>query len=177
MKNITSNSRDNLSVVTLEFEWGEDIDESLNDIRSYVDLLYDNLPEANLAQAEAYGLTRQGCSIFDAIAIMQKVAGNEGYKNIVEAALGQVVSGGRNFELEADKEAGTFKMSYDFDPNKDMGFTFELTWSWAFEQTADVALYDAADTYLGNVAAGVVTDNNASTTVAATFIATATQID
>ncbi|MBQ3950341.1 MAG: efflux RND transporter permease subunit, partial [Bacteroidales bacterium] len=45
LKNITSNSRDNLSVVTLEFEWGEDIDESLNDIRSYVDLLYDNLPD------------------------------------------------------------------------------------------------------------------------------------
>ena len=45
MKNITSNSRDNLSVVTLEFEWGSDIDEALNDIRSYVDLLYDNLPD------------------------------------------------------------------------------------------------------------------------------------
>ena len=45
LKNITSNSRDNISVVTLEFEWGEDIDEALNDIRSYVDLLFDNLPE------------------------------------------------------------------------------------------------------------------------------------
>ena len=45
LKNITSNSRDNLSVVTLEFEWGSDIDEALNDIRSYVDLLFDNLPD------------------------------------------------------------------------------------------------------------------------------------
>ncbi|MBR0073710.1 MAG: efflux RND transporter permease subunit [Bacteroidales bacterium] len=45
LKNITSNSRDNLSVVTLEFEWGSDIDEALNDIRSYVDLIYDNLPD------------------------------------------------------------------------------------------------------------------------------------
>ncbi|MCR4828445.1 MAG: efflux RND transporter permease subunit [Bacteroidales bacterium] len=45
LKNITSNSRDNLSIVTLEFEWGSDLDESLNDIRSYVDLLYDNLPD------------------------------------------------------------------------------------------------------------------------------------
>ena len=45
LKNITSNSRDNLSVVTLEFEWGSDIDEALNDIRSYVDLVYDNLPD------------------------------------------------------------------------------------------------------------------------------------
>ena len=45
LKNITSQSRDNISVVTLEFEWGADIDEALNDIRSYVDLLYDNLPD------------------------------------------------------------------------------------------------------------------------------------
>lgn len=45
LKNITSNSRDNLSIVTLEFEWGSDIDEALNDIRSYVDLIYDNLPD------------------------------------------------------------------------------------------------------------------------------------
>ncbi len=45
LKNITSNSRDNISVVTLEFEWGSDIDEALNDIRSYVDLLFDNLPD------------------------------------------------------------------------------------------------------------------------------------
>ncbi len=141
-----------------------------------VEALYDNLPDANIAQAEAYGLTREGCSIFDAITIIQKVAGNEGYKNIVEAALGQVVSGGRNFELEADKDAGTFKLSYDFDPNKEMDYTFELSWEWAFEQT-DVELYDKADTYLGNVAAGVIDDANANVTIEATLVATATQID
>ena len=45
LKNITSTSKDNISVVTLEFEWGSNIDEALNDIRSYVDLIYDNLPD------------------------------------------------------------------------------------------------------------------------------------
>ena len=45
LKNITSTSQDNLSIVSLEFEWGSDLDEALNDIRSYVDLLYDNLPD------------------------------------------------------------------------------------------------------------------------------------
>ena len=150
-----------------------------------VELLYDNLPAANLAQAEAYGLTRDGCSIFDAIAIIQKVAGNEGYTNIVEAALGQVVSGGRNFQLEADKEAGTFKLSYDFDPNKEMDFTFALTWEWAFEQE-EVELYDKADTFLGNWAAVKLGQDiegfeepaaPASCEISAAFIATATQID
>ncbi len=45
LKNITSQSKDNISVVTLEFEWGSNIDEAINDIRSYVDLVYDNLPD------------------------------------------------------------------------------------------------------------------------------------
>lgn len=158
--------------------------------------LYDNLPAANLAQAEAYGLTREGCSIFDAITIIQKVAGNEGYKNIVEAALGQIVSGGRNFELEADKDAGTFKLSYDFDPNKEMDFTFTLDWNWAFENGEEILdaegngtgifEFDAADTFLGNWAAvkqgqtieGFVEPAApASVEIAATLVATATQID
>lgn len=148
-------------------------------------LLYDNLPEANLAQAEAYGLTREGCSIFDAVTIIKKVAGNEGYKNIVETALGKVVSGGRNFELEADAEKGTFKLSYDFDPNKEMDFTFELSWAWAFEQE-NVELYDKADTFLGNWAAvelGQTIDGftapaaPASIRISATLTATAVQID
>ena len=154
--------------------------------------LYDNLPAANLAQAEAYGLTRDGCSLFDAITIIQKVAGNEGYKNIVEAALGQIVSGGRNFELTAtENEDGTksFMLSYDFDPNKEMDFTFELTWEWAFENGEEIKdsegngtgiyEFDAADTYLGNVAAGVVENvpDGVSVKIGATLIATATQID
>lgn len=45
LKELTSTSKDNISVVTMEFEWGSDIDEALNDIRSYVDLVYDNLPD------------------------------------------------------------------------------------------------------------------------------------
>ncbi len=45
LKHLTSTSKDNLSIVTLEFEWGSNLDEALNDIRSYVDLVYDNLPD------------------------------------------------------------------------------------------------------------------------------------
>ncbi|MDY5968420.1 MAG: efflux RND transporter permease subunit [Bacteroidales bacterium] len=45
LKNLTSQSKDNLSIITMEFEWGTNLDESLNDIRSYVDLVYDNLPD------------------------------------------------------------------------------------------------------------------------------------
>ncbi len=45
LKDLHSNSKDNISVVTMEFEWGSNIDETMNDIRSYVDLVYDNLPD------------------------------------------------------------------------------------------------------------------------------------
>ena len=42
LKHITSTSKDNISMVTLEMEWGSDIDEAVNDIRSYVDMVRDN---------------------------------------------------------------------------------------------------------------------------------------
>ena len=45
LKEMTSSSRDNLSVVSLELEWGTDRDEASNDIRSYIDMIKSNLPE------------------------------------------------------------------------------------------------------------------------------------
>ncbi len=143
-----------------------------------------------LAAAESYGFSREGCSFFDAIAILAKVADNKTYTQVVETALGNVVSGGRNFQLEADKDAGTFKLSYDFDPNKEMDFTFTLSWEWAFENGEEIEEgiyeFDAADTFLGIWAAvkkgqtieGFVEPAApASCEIAATLIATATQID
>jgi hydrophobic/amphiphilic exporter-1 (mainly G- bacteria), HAE1 family len=45
IKNITSTSKDNMSMVTLEFNYGKNLDESVNDIRDCVDQVYDNLPD------------------------------------------------------------------------------------------------------------------------------------
>ena len=141
-----------------------------------------------LAKAEALGFTEKGCSIFSAISILKKVAGNYTYVQVVETALGNIVSGGRNFQLEATDD--TFKMSYDFDPNKEMGFEFTLSWEWAFENGEEIMEgegddavgtgifeFDAADTFLGNVAAGVIEEANANTTIGASLTATAVQID
>lgn len=44
LKELTSVSRDNLSLVSLEFEWGGKLDDVMNDIRTYVDMAKDNLP-------------------------------------------------------------------------------------------------------------------------------------
>lgn len=45
LKKLTSNSKDNISVVTLEMEWGTNLDEATNDVRSYLDMMKDNLPD------------------------------------------------------------------------------------------------------------------------------------
>lgn len=44
LKEITSTSKDNMSMVLLEMEWGTDLDEVINDVRSFIDMLRDNLP-------------------------------------------------------------------------------------------------------------------------------------
>lgn len=44
LKEITSRSQDHLSMVTLELEWGINLDEVINDVRSYIDMAKDNLP-------------------------------------------------------------------------------------------------------------------------------------
>lgn len=45
VKKITSTSKDNISSIFLEFEWGVDIIESINEVRSAMDYIYDALPE------------------------------------------------------------------------------------------------------------------------------------
>lgn len=44
LKEMTSTSKDNMSMVMLELEWGTNIDEVINDVRSYVDMVKDYLP-------------------------------------------------------------------------------------------------------------------------------------
>lgn len=44
LKNMTSSSKDNISIVSLELEWGTNMDEAMNDIRSFIDILKNRLP-------------------------------------------------------------------------------------------------------------------------------------
>ncbi len=45
LKELTSRSMDNLSIVTLEFKWGLNLDEIINDIRSSIDMVKKRLPD------------------------------------------------------------------------------------------------------------------------------------
>ena len=44
LKELNSSSKDNMSMIVLEMEWGTNLDEVINDIRSYIDMTKDNLP-------------------------------------------------------------------------------------------------------------------------------------
>lgn len=46
LKHITSKSRENISVITLEFEYGYDIDALTNDVRDKLDIVESSLPDA-----------------------------------------------------------------------------------------------------------------------------------
>ena len=63
-------------------------------------------------------------------------------------------------------------LSGDKLPGASVAKTYTVTWEWDFESAND-----AADTYLGNVAAGVVTDPNTDTQLNFSIVFTATQID
>jgi hydrophobic/amphiphilic exporter-1 (mainly G- bacteria), HAE1 family len=45
LKEVTSTSYDNLSLVSLEFEWGSNLDEAMNDVRTAIDATYNYLPD------------------------------------------------------------------------------------------------------------------------------------
>lgn len=45
LKELTSTSYDNLSVIQLEFEWEANLDEAANDVRDAIDKAMDNLPD------------------------------------------------------------------------------------------------------------------------------------
>ncbi|HJF96833.1 efflux RND transporter permease subunit, partial [Barnesiella intestinihominis] len=45
LKHITSESKENISLITLEFEFGEDIDVLTNDVRDKLDMVKSELPD------------------------------------------------------------------------------------------------------------------------------------
>jgi Cation/multidrug efflux pump len=45
LKELTSTSQDNSSIITLQFEWGVNLDESMNDIRGAIDMALGRLPD------------------------------------------------------------------------------------------------------------------------------------
>jgi len=125
--------------------------------------------------AAAMGGNEYGFSATNAKEIVTK------YKTQLEALILTMVTGAQNASFTID-ENDNIRLAMDFEPGKDMDYTFTLKWGWQFtdaEGETEVTLNDKADTYLGNVMAGVVEEvpEGVSTEINFSWTATAVQID
>ena len=76
LKKITSTSKDNISVVMLEFEWGANLDEATNEVRNAVGSAERNLPD----DVESPTILKLSTSMMPVI--MFSVTSNESYEGI-----------------------------------------------------------------------------------------------
>ncbi len=76
LKKITSSSKDNISVITLEFEWGANLDEATNEIRDAVGLAERSLPD-DVEQPTIFKLSTSMIPV-----IMFSVTSDESYEGI-----------------------------------------------------------------------------------------------
>lgn len=124
--------------------------------------------------AATLGKTFPGFSLTDAKGIIE----TQRYMDLLLPQLESMVGGAQNAKATVNPD-GSIDISMDFEPGTEMDYTFTLSWVWDFDDNG-AGTNDKADTYLGNIAAnvdGIVVPQGASTEIAATITATATQID
>jgi len=76
MKKITSTSKDNMSMVVMEFNWGTNLDVAVNDVRDAIDLIYDYLPDG-CSRPAIFKLSTSMMPI-----MMYSVTANESYSGL-----------------------------------------------------------------------------------------------
>lgn len=86
LKEITSKSQDNLSVVTLEFEWGSNLDEAANDIRNMLEFVKKSLPE-NVESPIIYKFNSSMMPI-----MFYSITSNESYEGLEKTINDKVVN-------------------------------------------------------------------------------------
>ena len=82
---MTSKSKDNLSIITLKFEWEANLDEASNDIRDKIDLVRNDLPD----DAEDPILFKFNSSDFPII--VASVSAKESYRDLYRIVDKQIV--------------------------------------------------------------------------------------
>lgn len=136
--------------------------------------------------------TKDGISITDAMTVINQVYEREdlGLKDMIMNKVNEQFAnhGFRNLQIDVTPE-GIITLGMDFDPNENCNYRFDAKWAWDYEVDDDEipsfitdgaaykTMIDKADTYLGNVAAGIIEDDTVSTDLAFKFEASATQID
>lgn len=86
IKEIYSTSSDNISVISMEFEWGGNLDEAVNDVRSAIDMYYDFLPDGT-SRPSIFKLSTNMMPV-----LMYTVTANESYNGLNKILEEQVVN-------------------------------------------------------------------------------------
>ncbi|NLV38013.1 MAG: efflux RND transporter permease subunit [Bacteroidales bacterium] len=86
IKEIYSTSSDNISVISMEFEWGANLDEAVNDVRSAIDMYYDFLPDGT-SRPSIFKLSTNMMPV-----LMYTVTANESYNGLNKILEEQVVN-------------------------------------------------------------------------------------
>ena len=112
-----------------------------------------------------------GFSLTDA----ESIISTQRYMDALLPILEGMTSGAQNAKAVVNDD-GSVDISMDFEPGKTYDYEFTLSWAWDFDDNG-AGTNDKADTYLGNIAAGVADKGDANTTIKANITASATQID
>ena len=86
IKEIYSTSSDNISVISMEFEWGGNLDEAVNDVRSAIDMYYDFLPDGT-SRPSIFKLSTNMMPV-----LMYTVTADESYNGLNKILEEQVVN-------------------------------------------------------------------------------------
>lgn len=145
LKEITSVSRDNLSVVTLEFEYETDLSEATNNVRDGLSLLNDRLPEA----ADDPTIFKFNSSMMPIM--MFAVTADESYEGIEKMLDEKVVNPLNRINGVASISiigAPTREIAVEFDPQRLEAYNLTL------EQIGGILASENINMPLGNVEMG-----------------------
>lgn len=115
LKKITSTSKDNLSSITLEFEWGSNLDEATNEVRNAVGLAERNLPE----EVESPTILKISTGMIPVIVLsVTSSESYEGIKDIIDKKLVQPLNRIEGVGNIIQMGAPTRAIMVDVDPRK-----------------------------------------------------------
>ena len=115
LKKLTSKSKDNLSSITLEFEWGSNLDEATNEVRNAVGLAERNLPD----EVESPTILKINTGMVPVMVLsVTSTESYEGIKDIIDKKLVQPLNRIEGVGNIIQMGAPTRAIMVDVDPRK-----------------------------------------------------------
>lgn len=150
LKKLSSKSADNMSIITLEFEWGSDLDEAANDIRDVIGRVQTLLPD----EAETPSIFKFSSSMIPVVVLY--ATANESYEalyKILDDKLVNTLNRVNGVGAVSMMGAQEREIQINVDPTKMEAYSLTV------EQVGQVVAAENLDTPGGNVDVGMQTIN------------------